>query len=136
MINLFRGEYAFLSNMYECKIVLGDVSYSCAEAAFQAVKLSDKSQRKMFSGLSGSTAKALGRRVQLRPDWNNIRVDVMRWIISEKFKQNPALKQKLLQTGSEDLVEGNTWNDTFWGVCNGKGHNWLGKILMEERSKG
>ena len=86
MINSFRGEYAFLSNMYDAPIKLGGVVYTCAEAAFQAVKLEDKSQRVQFAGLSGSAAKALGRRVQLRKDWNNIRVDVMRWIIHEKFR--------------------------------------------------
>ena len=32
-------------------------------------------------------------------------------------------------------IEGNTWNDTFWGVCNGQGQNWLGKILMLVRSE-
>lgn len=133
MINLFRGQFAFLSNMYNSPITLGGVTYTCAEAAFQAVKLEDKTQRSQFAGLSGSAAKALGRRVQLRKDWNNIRVDVMRWIIHEKFRQNPILANKLIKTAPNELVEGNTWNDKFWGVCNGQGQNWLGKILMEER---
>ena len=135
MINSFRGEYAFLSNMYEAPIILGGVNYTCAEAAFQAVKLKDKPQRTQFQNISGPAAKALGRRVHLREDWNEIRVDVMRWIIHEKFKQNPSLLKKLLSTNNIELIEGNTWNDRFWGVCNGSGQNWLGKILMEERSK-
>ena len=56
-------------------------------------------------------------------------------LVLEKFKQNPELKQKLLETGNQELIEGNTWNDTFWGVCNGQGQNWLGKILMLARSE-
>lgn len=135
MINSFRGEYAFLSNMHESPITLGGVKYTCAEAAFQAVKLKDKNQRTQFENLSGPAAKALGRRVKLREDWNEIRIDVMRWIIHEKFKQNQMLLKKLISTNNQELVEGNTWNDKFWGVCNGIGQNWLGKILMEERSK-
>ena len=135
MICSFRGEYEFLSNMYYATIILGGVTYSCAEAAFQAVKLEDKTKRKMFSGLSGTEAKKLGRQVQLRKNWNSIRVDVMRWIIHEKFKQHPELAEQLRNTAGHKIVEGNTWNDRFWGVCNGQGENWLGKILMEERTK-
>ena len=37
-------------------------------------------------------------------------------------------------TNNEELIEGNTWNDTYWGVCNGRGQNHLGKILMKVRS--
>ena len=36
----------------------------------------------------------------------------------------------LLETGDEELVEGNTWSDTTWGVCNGVGENKLGRLLM------
>jgi len=39
----------------------------------------------------------------------------------------------LLQTGDEELIEGNKWGDRFWGVCKGKGKNNLGKILMKIR---
>ena len=133
-INEFRGYYAFLSNMYPSQIKLGSVTYTCAEAAFQAVKLQDKSKRKMFAGLSGPEAKRLGRKIALRQDWEKIKVDVMRWIVHEKFQQNKKLLFKLIRsTEDDDIVEGNTWGDTFWGVCNGNGLNWLGRILMEER---
>ena len=60
----------------------------------------------------------------------DVKVKLMFVLVTEKFKQNPELKQKLLETGNQELIEGNTWNDTFWGVCNGQGQNWLGKILM------
>ena len=134
-ITEFRGSWYFLSNMCPSPIHLGGVRYSCAEAAFQAVKLADKTARKQFEGLTGPEAKKLGRKVQLRPDWEEIKIDVMRWIVSEKFKQNPMMRIGLLQTRGFELIEGNTWGDTFWGVCNGKGQNWLGRILMEYRDK-
>lgn len=136
VISEFKGVNFFLSNMYPCKIKLGSVTYSCAEAAFQAVKLADKAARKQFAGLDGKRAKALGRKVQLRSDWEKIKVDVMRWIVAEKFNQNPDIRFKLYRFAYDtELVEGNTWGDTFWGVCNGVGQNWLGKILMEYAEK-
>jgi len=133
VINSFRGENFFLSNMYPCTIILGGVRYTCAEAAFQAVKLADKAKRKQFEGLSGAEAKRLGRKVPLRTDWHKIRVDVMKWILTEKFRQNPDLRVKLKQTGDCELVEGNAWGDIFWGVCKGVGQNRLGVLLMELR---
>jgi len=69
------------------------------------------------------------------PEYFTVKVKLMFELVLEKFKQNPELKQKLLETGNQELIEGNTWNDTFWGVCNGQGQNWLGKILMLVRSE-
>ena len=47
------------------------------------------------------------------------------------------LRQQLLDTGDAELVEGNSWNDTFWGVSarTGKGKNWLGRLLMQVRGE-
>ena len=69
----FRGEYWFLSNMYPCKIVMGDYVYPCAESAFQAAKVKDPETRKFFSTLDGKDAKRFGRQVKLRSDWENIK---------------------------------------------------------------
>lgn len=134
MIGPFRNDYYFLSNMYPCRIVIDGIEYSCAEAAFQTMKLANAEDRKMFIGLDGYEAKKLGRRVQLRPDWNTYRLAAMNIVVSNKFFQNGYLARKLLETGDDELVEVNTWNDTFWGVCNGKGQNWLGKLLMDLRN--
>ena len=56
-------------------------------------------------------------------------------ICRAKFTQNPDLLKKLLDTGDAELVEGNTWGDKVWGVCNDEGENRLGKILMRIRSE-
>ena len=45
----------------------------------------------------------------------------------------PKFKKLLLATGDRYIEETNTWGDTFWGVCNGKGENNLGKIIMKIR---
>lgn len=131
-IDMFRNDYYFLSNMYPCDVVYGGVLYTCAEAAFQAAKC--PARAKEFVGLDGKAAKRLGRKVPLRPDWDGQRLRVMREILAAKFGQNPGLDSKLAATGDAELVEGNTWNDRFWGVCDGTGENHLGKLLMERRS--
>ena len=51
-----------------------------------------------------------------------------------KFR-SPLLRGWLRETGAEELVEGNYWGDTFWGVCRGEGENKLGKLLMQVRSE-
>ena len=55
--------------------------------------------------------------------------------VKAKFSKNPILKAKLLATGDAELIEGNWWNDTYWGVCKGVGKNKLGKILMRVRDE-
>jgi len=56
-------------------------------------------------------------------------------VVLAKFLGNGDLRDQLLATGDAELVEGNTWGDTYWGVDSrsGKGENMLGKILMETR---
>lgn len=44
-------------------------------------------------------------------------------VVLSKFTHNPELKALLIKTGDAYLEETNTWHDTYWGVCNGKGLN-------------
>ena len=133
MINQFRDEYYFLSNFSDSPMEYDGISYQNAEAAFQAQKCVNAADRLAFSKLNSSEAKKLGRRVSLRPDWEDIKVGVMRDIVRAKFSQNPELEEKLLATSGEYLEEGNTWGDRVWGTVNGSGANLLGQILMELR---
>ena len=112
MISSFRDEYFFLSNFYPVEIKLDGIVYPNAETAFQAQKTLD---------------------VEERDDWEEVKLDIMTEIVSQKFLQHPHLIEMLLQTGDEELVEGNKWGDRFWGVCKDKGENHLGKILMKIR---
>lgn len=56
----------------------------------------------------------------------------MFYLLMKKFNQEP-FHSKLIATGDSQLIEGNTWGDTYWGVCRGKGQNKLGKLLMKVR---
>lgn len=135
VINSFRGEYAFLSNFASCRIVYEGVVYPTVEHAFQGVKCAQQLDKQMIAGLATpALAKKVGRRVAMRPDWDSIKVGVMKELLTLKFA-DPELRRALLKTGDAVLIEGNTWNDTFWGVCNGRGQNMLGRLLMEVRAE-
>lgn len=135
MINSFRGTYYFLSNFYNAPIVYNGISYQNNEAAFQAQKCLNDNEKLMFSTLSPSDAKKLGRKVVLRSDWESIKFSVMQEIVDAKFDQNPDIANKLIMTNNEYLEEGNNWGDKIWGTVNGIGENNLGKILMQTRER-
>lgn len=129
----FKNKYYFLSNMYPCDIeaVVDDKKYSftCVESAYQAHKCPEKVAE--FIQLNGYEAKRLGKRVELRSDWNEVKVDLMKTLVKQKFSNKELFKQ--LKAIEGEIVETNNWGDTFWGKCNGKGQNVLGQILMEIR---
>lgn len=135
VIDSFTGTFGFLSNFHEASIWLDGVRYPSVEHAYQAAKSSDPVTQKMIrEARSPGVAKRLGQSCQLAPDWDARKVEVMRMCLSEKFK-NPLLRAMLLATEEAELIEGNSWNDRFWGVCRGAGQNWLGKLLMETRER-
>lgn len=137
MIDKFDGEYDFLSNFYSMPIVYDGLRFQSAEAAYQAQKTTDPSERRKFQDLTAGHAKRLGRKIKVESirDWDEIKDRIMYAVCTAKFKQSDLLLKRLLETGDEELVEGNTWGDTYWGVCNGVGENHLGKILMRIRSE-
>lgn len=133
MISSFRDKYFFLSNFYKAPVIFDGIRYENNEAAFQAQKCIKVEDRKNFSKMNPSEAKKAGRSVKLRPDWEDVKVDIMYKIVRAKFLQNPQLGLKLFETGDEYLEEGNDWGDKTWGTVNGEGQNLLGKILMNIR---
>jgi len=135
MINEFKGKYYFLSNFYNAPVMYEELLYLNNEAAFQSAKVLDIEKRKQFCTKDPSTAKRKGRNVTLRHDWEKIKDKVMEDCVRDKFTRNEVLKKRLIETGDEELVEGNLWNDTYWGVCRGRGRNMLGKILMKVREE-
>ncbi len=139
-IDKFSGANEFLSNFYPHRIRYDGKWYASTEHAYQAAKTTDAEKRKPFQIRKGqktvpaNKAKKLGRRLKLRPDWESVKVKVMEDCLRAKFA-DPQLKQKLLDTGTQELIEGNWWGDRFWGVCKGTGQNMLGKLLMELRDE-
>lgn len=127
--------YDFLSNFYRSTIKFEGKLYSTVEHAYQASKSTDESVREFIrAAKTPAEAKKLGQAIQVRSDWHDVRTDIMRKLIREKF-ENPFLRPLLLSTEDAELILNNNWNDKFWGVCRGVGENWLGKILQEERER-
>lgn len=139
----FRGDYHFLSNMYQHPLVYKGVKYATAEAAFQSAKCPGHEQE--FAALAdGFSARKLGKKLPMQPNWDLIKVQIMEEILRIKF-QKPELSvyrplnlqdchHRLLRTRSY-IQEDNYWHDTFWGVCNGVGENQLGRLLMKIRDE-
>ena len=132
----FRGRYRFLSNFYPAIVNLDSIPYPTVEHAFQAAKTIDVQHRERIRKCNKpGDAKRLGRRVPLRSDWEQVKLYVMLNLLRQKFSQTEFLKTQLLATGEAQLIEGNTWNDFFWGECMGTGENHLGKLLMRVRQE-
>ena len=131
----FRGEHYWLSNFYHCRIMFKGIAYPNAEAAFQAQKVDilssfrpdqfTEKDKERFTALDGLAAKKLGmgrsdRQFRMNDEelkaWHPIALSVMEDIVRAKFNQNPELKEKLLETEDLRLIEGNNWNDDFYGI--------------------
>jgi ribA/ribD-fused uncharacterized protein len=134
-IDCFDGEYRFLSNFSNDIVHFKGLLFLNSEAAFQAQKCVVEEDKRPFCDLQPGRAKRLGRKVMLRKDWEQVKDDSMYEVVRAKFLQHPALAQQLLDTRDAELIEGNNWGDTYWGVCNGYGKNKLGKILMRVRDE-
>jgi ribA/ribD-fused uncharacterized protein len=135
MIDRFSGEYAWLSNFWPSPVTVGGRTYPTVEHAYQASKTTNEAQRRAVADApTPGQAKRAGRHVTLREDWDGIRLGVMYKLVRQKFG-DAELARRLLATGDELLVEGNTWGDAFWGVYQFRGENHLGKILMRVRGE-
>lgn len=130
----FFEEYRWLSNFHECPVMWKGLLFGSSEAAYQAAKLDNPKEWVRFTKMKPSEAKKEGRKIEIREDWNSVRIGIMYDILQDKFLRNKDLADKLIATGDRHLEETNWWNDRFWGVCKGVGENNLGKLLMAIRN--
>lgn len=134
-ITSFKKEYNFLSNFFPVEVVFEDWVYPSVEHAYVAAKSTDPEfRRSVREASSAGAAKRLGRKVKLRPNWVHLKLEVMGQLLCRKF-EHLHLREQLWDTAPRELVEDNNWGDQFWGVCNGVGENYLGKLLMKIRDK-
>lgn len=131
----FFGDYRWLSNFEICDVLFEGELYSSSENAYQAAKTLDLIKRKEFLTIKPNESKKLGRKLVIREDWEQVKTQVMEAILMSKFTLNKELRNKLIETNPKYLEETNYWKDTFWGVCDGKGQNNLGMLLMIIRDK-
>lgn len=161
-IDSFRGPYHALSNFYPVPLEWDKVTYPTLEHAYQASKLdpTHKDYRNLVAYIGqlsktpgeakircrtiSNLAKDKGLVDPLKKDWESLRMPTMHGLLMAKFvpdgvlNPNCNLQKVLVNTYPKRLIEGNTWNDTFWGMIKGAngewiGHNYLGRLLMHVR---
>lgn len=130
----FQGEFRWLSNFWPCKVALDGMWFPSIENAYQAAKFPIVN-REYFLFCTAPQSKQFARRMKPVSNWNEIKVEIMQGLIEQKFAPGTALANKLIETGDCLIEEGNTWGDTFWGICRGVGRNTLGKLIMAQRCK-
>lgn len=145
-ITSFHEEFQFLSNFWLVNVSFEGKVYASVEHAYVAAKTLDpEGRRQAAMKLTPGQVKRFGRnnivsnpvkgnQFQLRPDWRDVRVNIMLELLRCKFS-TPYLAAKLIETGERELIEGNMHKDDFWGVYEGKGENHLGRLLMQVRSE-
>ena len=141
MIHTFtKAEYRWLSNMALVDIELRGIIYPSVEHAYMSEKSHDKNWKELCSKreIKGTQIKAYSKTIELREDWEEVKLKVMEYCLRKKFNQEP-FKSNLLLTGNQNIQEGNTWNDLFWGVDlkqnPNKGENHLGRLIMKIRDE-
>lgn len=149
-IEQFNGENYFLSNTYmlENWIKSSDgLVVPAVEHGYQAQKFVDhRIQEEIALTPNGAEAHKLAHKlieddkIEKHPDFDNVehKIEIMRYWIRQKFTSNLGLGDKLVATGDMLLIQGNIWNDRFWGVDppgSSDGQNHLGRLLMEQRSE-
>lgn len=153
IIDKFFGDFRFLSNFYPSPItvpIIYDglnhkdedavrvhyITFPTVEHAYVACKVKSPEIQKFVATLDGAGAvKKYGRNIPLRDDWEQVKLNIMCMLVRKKFFTHDDLAYYLMQTNGVELIEGNTWGDTYWGVCKGVGENNLGKILMALRDE-
>lgn len=136
-----RGDaYSELSNFAPFGFDEGGLHWPTVEHYFQAQKFegpgAPEYREQIRLARSPRAAKALGRSrgFPIRPDWDSVREDVMRYALERKFA-DPRLRALLLGTGDRPLVEDSPY-DRYWGAGrDGRGKNRLGVLLMELRDR-
>lgn len=138
MIKSFKDNYRFLSNFVPANVEFEGVTYPSTEHAYVAAKTKSEATRfEVLACPTAGAAKKMGKTIPIREDWEQVRLGIMENLLRQKFSI-PEYKELLLETGVQEIVEGNVWHDNFWGSCTcnscgNKGKNNLGKLLMKIR---
>lgn len=126
-----------MSNYYVARFYIYNRYWDTIEHAYQAQKCVDPAEYDaIHQAPRANDARLLGQKVQMREHWDDIHKDrVMEECVRAKFLQHKNLRDQLMATGDEELIEDSPV-DYFWGCgANGTGKNMLGKILMKIRKE-
>lgn len=133
-----KGKYGFMSNFYIAPMEINGTMYKTNEHFFQSQKFKGRLQELYIVALDtpAETAKEGKRRdFPLRKDWEQVKEEIMLQGLIEKFKQHPALLERLMDTNGCTLRETSPY-DTYWGTGRDmKGKNRLGYFLEKVRDE-
>lgn len=137
----YEQDHYYLSNFSAFQLKWDSLTFATSEHAYHWEKFPDKTQSHIAARVWIGTAPSAHDAFKLaerfkadrRPDWDDIKIGVMKRILTAKAEQHEYVRRKLLETGDRELVE-NSWRDDFWGWGeNRDGQNMLGKLWMEVR---
>ncbi|WP_437290527.1 NADAR family protein [Sorangium sp. So ce406] len=132
-----RDEYGCFSNFSLHGFAVDGRYWPTVEHYFQAQRFAGtEHEERVRLAATPRLAKEMGRdrRLPLRTDWESVKDDVMRRAVLRKFETHADIREILLATGDEEIVESSP-SDYYWGCgAEGVGRNMLGKILMETRA--
>ncbi|AKG20473.1 NADAR family protein [Calothrix sp. 336/3] len=131
-------EYGAFSNFSRHGVELDGLWWMTVEHYFQGQKFLDLDyQEKIRNAHTPKQAAELGRsrKVPLRSDWEIVKDGIMLLAVRKKFSTHGAIRELLLSTGDEEIIE-NAPGDYYWGCGkDGTGLNKLGKILQQVRQE-
>jgi ribA/ribD-fused uncharacterized protein len=137
-ILFYGGKWGCFSNMSSYAVELDGKVFMTSEHAYQYSKFTDEEvKNKIFNARSGYDAKmiALENKSLTMTNWTEQSLEVMEKILRAKLAQHPHIREKLLETGDNEIIEASP-TDAFWGWGPDKtGENHHGKIWMKLRSE-
>ncbi len=129
-------KYGCFSNFSRHAFGLDNNYWKTSEHYFQAQKFAGTAYEETIRRAeTPKKAASLGRsrRFPLRSDWEDVKDEVMRRAVLQKFQTHADIRETLLSTGDEEIVEASPY-DYYWGAGqDDSGKNMLGIILMEIR---
>lgn len=132
-----REQYGCFSNFSPHGFELDGLYWLTSEHYFQAQKFvgtPHAEQIRLVKTPKDAARMGRQRTRPLRQDWEQVKDDIMRQAVLRKFEIHTDIRNILLSTGDEEIVE-NSPIDFYWGCgADGSGKNMLGKILMEVRN--
>lgn len=135
----YEQDFYVLSNFSAFTLMWKDQRFDTSEAAYHWEKFPRNGgiRYEIMTAISAHEAFKIaeGNKQLRRPDWDDVKVDVMRDILRAKVQQHEYVRRKLLETGDRELIE-DSWRDDFWGWGpNRDGKNMLGRLWMEIREE-
>ena len=126
-----------LSNFARFPIEIDGETWPSVEHFYQASKFSDPEMRdKIRLAPKPVIAKKLAQKYsgRIRADWTAMRDGVMERALRDKLARHRAIRELLMATGEEELIE--TAPDRYWGIGrDGEGENRLGRLWMKLRDE-